>query len=229
LLWTWIKEGRTAESQRAAGWSGLLSLPKECRLDVDGSLIVKPAAELTALRAGGKSIEGQRLTPGAENPFSDIQGDCLEIEAELSFDEPSVCDLIIRASPDHSECTTITYHSAEGTLTVNGSRSSLDPNVNQPTICGPLRPDHLGVVRFRLFLDRSVLEVFAADRACVTQRLYPTREDSSGTGFLVREGSAIVHRLSVWRMTAVWPNQVAVEWPAYVRDPGGMRRSPPRE
>jgi len=206
LLWTWIKEARTAEAQRAAGWSGLLSLPKECRLDADGSLLIKPAAELTALRAEGRSIEGKMLTPTAENPLAGIQGDCLEIEAELSFDKPTVCDLIIRASPDHTECTTITYHSAKRILTVDGSHSSLDPNVERPIISGPLGPDYQGVVRFRAFLDRSVLEVFAADRACVTQRLYPTRESSLGLSFLVREGSAIVHRLCAWRLATVWPN-----------------------
>ena len=34
--------------------------------------------------------------------------------------------------------------------------------------------------------NRSVLEVSAADRACMIQRLYPTREDSLGASFLVR-------------------------------------------
>jgi sucrose-6-phosphate hydrolase SacC (GH32 family) len=77
----------------------------------------------------------------------------------------------------------------------------------QPTVSGPLGPDHQGVVRFRVFLDRSVLEVFAADQACLTLRLYPTREDSLGLSFMVREGSAIVHRLSAWKLAAVWPNQ----------------------
>jgi beta-fructofuranosidase len=204
LLWTWIKEGRTAEAQRAAGWSGLLSLPKECRLDVEGNLIVKPATELTALRREAWKIEGETLTSAAENPLSSLEGDCLEIEAELSFDEPTVCELIIRASPDQAECTSISYHSAEEILTVDGSRSSLDLNVDHATISGTLSPDDQGVVRFRVFLDRSVLEVFAADRACMTQRLYPTREDSLGVSFLVREGSAIVHRLCAWRMAPVW-------------------------
>ena len=207
LLWTWIKEGRTVEAQRAARWSGLLSLPKECCLNVDGSLIVRPATELTVLRRKGRKIEGETLTSAARNPLSGFEGDCLEIEAELSFDKPTVCDLIIRASPDQVEYTSITYHSAEEILTVDGSRSSLDPNVDHATISGPLGPDDQGVVRFRVFLDRSVLEVFVADRACMTQRLYPTREDSLGVSFSVRKGSAIVHRLCAWRMAPVWSSQ----------------------
>jgi beta-fructofuranosidase len=169
---------------------------------------MRPAAELTALRAEGRTIERQRIFPTSENPMAGLEGDCLEIEAELSFDEPTVVELIIRASPDQTECTRIAYHSAEEILTVDGSRSSLDPNVDHATFSGPLSADDQGVVRFRAFLDRSVLEVFAADRGCITQRLYPTREDSLGVSFLVREGSAIVHRLRAWRMAAVWPNQV---------------------
>jgi beta-fructofuranosidase len=207
LLWTWIKEGRTAEAQRAAGWSGLLSLPKECRLDLEGNLIVSPAAELTALRAEGRSLDGDRLTPTSENPLAGFEGGCLEIEAELSFDEPTLCELIVRASPDQAERTSISYHSEKEILTVDGSRSSLDPNVDQAIFSGPLSPDDQGAVRFRVFLDRSVLEVFVCDRACVTLRLYPTREDSLGVSLSVREGSATVRRLRAWRMNAVWPQQ----------------------
>jgi beta-fructofuranosidase len=207
LVWTWIKEGRPAGAQHLAGWSGVISLPKECSLDVNRNLRVKPASELMSLRTESRSTEGESLTPSSENPFLGFGGDCLEVEVELSFDEPTVCELIIRASPDQAECTSITYHSAEEILTVDGSQSSLDPNVDHATISGPLSPDDQGVVRFRVFLDRSVLEVFAADRTCITQRLYPTREDSLGVSFLVRKGSANVHRLCAWRMAAVWPNK----------------------
>jgi beta-fructofuranosidase len=207
LLWTWVKEGRPPGAQRAAGWSGLLSLPKACRLDAGGGLIVNPAAELTALRGEGRTLEREPLTPASENPFAGFGGDCLEVEAELSFPEPAVCDLTLRASPDEAEGTTIRYRSAENLLTVDGRRSSLDPDVDCPTVSGPLRPDDQGVVRFRAFLDRSVLEVFVADRACVTQRLYPTRHDSVGLSFRVREGSVRVHRLSAWKLAAIWPNK----------------------
>lgn len=209
LLWTWVKEGRTAEAQRAAGWSGLLSLPKECSIDSSGNLVVKPAAELALLRKQARCIEGLRLTPASEDPLSGCAGDCLEIELELAFDEPTICELIVRASSDQAERTTIAYDSAERTLTVDGSRSSLDPSVDHETISGPLGLDHQGVIRLRLFLDRSVLEVFAAERVCITQRLYPTRKDSLGSGFTVKKGSTIIHRLAVWQLASIWPDTVS--------------------
>jgi beta-fructofuranosidase len=208
LLWTWIKEGRTAEAQRSAGWSGVLSLPKECSLDAQGDLVVKPAAELNSLRTEGQRVESERFTPSSRNPLAGFWGDCLEVEVELSFDEPTIFDMNVRVSPDQAEWTTITYDSVEETLTVDGGRSSLDPDVDHMTISGPLGPDNRGVVWFRVFLDRSVLEVFAADRVCLTHRLYPKRADSSGLSFMVKEGSAIVHRLSVWKLASVWRDRV---------------------
>jgi sucrose-6-phosphate hydrolase SacC (GH32 family) len=70
-----------------------------------------------------------------------------------------------------------------------------------------LASDHEGLVRFHIFLDRSVLEVFLSNSACITQRLYPTREDSLGVSFSVKKGSVFVHRLSAWKLAAIWPNK----------------------
>jgi len=33
-------------------------------------------------------------------------------------------------------------------------------------------------LKLRIFIDKSVLEVFANGRQCITQRLYPSRKDS---------------------------------------------------
>jgi beta-fructofuranosidase len=172
---------------------------------VNGNLRVKPASELASLRTEIRNIESQRLTSSSKNPFSGFEGDCLELEVELSFDEPAICELCVRKSPDRAERTTITYHSAEEKLTVDSSESSLNPDVDHSTVSGRLGPDPRGIVHFRLFLDRSVLEVFLADLGCITQRLYPQRSDSLGLSFLVKEGSARVHRLCVWKLAPIWP------------------------
>ena len=187
----------------------LLSLPKECGLDRNYNLVLKPAAELAALRTESRKIEGQQLTSSSENPFLGFSGDCLEFEAELSFEQPVICDLVVRASADGVESTTITYNSAEESLTVDGSRSSLDPDVDHLIFSGRLTPDQDGLVRFHVFLDRSILEVFLADSACITQRLYPTREDSLGASFAVKKGSIIIHRLTAWKLASIWPNRVS--------------------
>jgi beta-fructofuranosidase len=208
LLWTWIKEGRSIEAQRSAGWSGLLSLPKQCSFGANGRLIVKPAPELASLRRESRSIVDKRFTAATENPFAGFEGDCLEVDAELSFEESAICHLSLRISPDNAEQTTISYAKREESLTVDCSRSSLDPDVDHLIVRAPLSPDPQGRIQFHVFLDRSVLEVFLGDQRCVTQRLYPTRNNSLGVRFAVKNGPAMVHRLSIWKLASIWPDRV---------------------
>ena len=51
-----------------------------------------------------------------------------------------------------------------------------------------------------MYLDRSVLEVFADGRQALTQRIYPTRTDSLGVRLYALGGDAHVTRLRAWDM-----------------------------
>jgi len=51
-----------------------------------------------------------------------------------------------------------------------------------------------------IFLDRSVIEVFANYRLCMSSRVYPSRRDSLGVGFFARGGNARIKKLDVWEM-----------------------------
>jgi sucrose-6-phosphate hydrolase SacC (GH32 family) len=57
----------------------------------------------------------------------------------------------------------------------------------------------------RIFLDRSILEVFANGRQCVTQPIYPTRPDSLGVTVFARGGSVTVASLDAWDMAPANP------------------------
>ena len=65
LLWGWLREARDAEAQRAAGWSGVMSLPRVLSLLPDGALGVEPAAELTALRRTHLARQEIDVAPGS--------------------------------------------------------------------------------------------------------------------------------------------------------------------
>ena len=55
-------------------------------------------------------------------------------------------------------------------------------------------------LKLRIFVDRSVLEVFANGRQCITQRIHPTRSDSLGVALFSRGGGANVLSLDAWEM-----------------------------
>ena len=58
-------------------------------------------------------------------------------------------------------------------------------------------------LELRIFLDRSVLEVFANRRQCVTHRTYPARGDSLGIRLFTRGAQVKVQSVDIWDMEPV--------------------------
>jgi len=56
----------------------------------------------------------------------------------------------------------------------------------------------------RVFVDGSVVEIFANERHCLTSRVYPTSEDATGIGVTAIGGRAQLSKLDVWELAAVW-------------------------
>ena len=75
----------------------------------------------------------------------------------------------------------------------------------RPPEQGPLElaPDE--ALHIRIFIDRSIIEVFANDKQCLTLRVYPSRADSAGVTLFARGGAAQLRSLSAWQMRSVWP------------------------
>ena len=55
-------------------------------------------------------------------------------------------------------------------------------------------------LELRVFIDRSIIEIFANRRQCITQSIYPTCEDSTGIELFGKGGSMTVNSLQAWGM-----------------------------
>ena len=64
---------------------------------------------------------------------------------------------------------------------------------------GPNEP-----LRLRVFIDRSVVEVFANGRQCVAVRVYPERADSVGVSLRSQGADAVVQSMDAWQMRSIW-------------------------
>jgi len=186
ILWGWITEGRSWEEQRKAGWSGVLSLPRLLTLLPDGGLGIEPAPELESLRGTSERYENVEVASG-RNPKIRLldrgAGDCIEISATFGPSDAAEYGVVVRCSPDLTEQTSITW------------RRDTERLVDTPL---PLRAGE--ELTLRVFVDRSVIEVFANGRASHTLRAYPTREDSLGIGLFARGGTARLRSLDAWQM-----------------------------
>lgn len=104
----------------------------------------------------------------------------------------------MRVSPGGEEATRIVYDAGSGRLIVDRERSSKSADVHRDPYGGPLTLAPGEPLRLHVFLDRSVVEIYANGRACLTSRIYPTRPDSLGVSLFARGGSARARSVDVW-------------------------------
>ena len=199
LLWGWLWEERSQEAQLAAGWSGVLSLPRQLSLAADGSLHQQPAPELTALRRNHHRF-CNAIHPGDTNPLAGVQGHALEILVELNSSGAESVSLDVAAAPDGSEATTVRYSRVEGRLSIDRSRSNVEPDAPHDVRSIPLVVGSQEVLRLHVFLDASTLEVYAHGQV-LTSRIYP-RTASTGVAFSVSGGS-VGGTLDVWTLDSI--------------------------
>ncbi len=210
IIWGWVWEGRyawegrPAEVAQAQGWAGVLSLPRILSLGHDGTLRFEPPAELAVLRERERRCAGVEIAGDSVIPLEGFEGECIEIEAEIDPKDTEECGIVVRRSPDGAEETRITYIARDGRLVIERERSSMDGTTDRFMRGGRLALSGDEPLRLRIFLDRSVLEVFANDRMCLTSRIYPTRKDSVGVAVFAEGGNARVVSMTAWDMRSIW-------------------------
>jgi beta-fructofuranosidase len=202
IMWGWLKEGRSDEAVQAAGWAGVMSLPRIMTLRPDGRLGVEPAPELRALRGQHHRLTDIELTPTSSRTLEDLQGDCLEMAVEFEVGDAAEFGLQVRCSPDGAEGTRIVYGCAAGRLAVDREQSSLSPGVDRDWQEGLLDLSPDGELRLHVYLDCSVVEVYADGHFCLTSRVYPSRTDSLGVGLFAHGGTVKVRSLDAWQITS---------------------------
>src|SRR5205085_2624035 len=141
LVWGWIQEGSSVESQRAAGWSGVMSLPRVLSLHEDGALRIQPASELQKLRREYFVYENPLIGPDDPCDLTELKGDQFEIVAEFEVDTQSELSLMVRRSPYGFEQTQIFYNAKIGQVGIGRhSAAPSDTEVQHDTKAGAFQP-----------------------------------------------------------------------------------------
>jgi len=183
LVWGWVNGfpgGR--------GWNGCLSLPRQLSLSRDGELRQEPAPQLSKLR--GKRVEWKniRLANGGET-LSLPKTNALEIRAEIDMQTAKSIELGIKSGAKGA--VPIVMHSNGAELQVLDARAPL-------SLAGGRRK-----LTLRIFIDRSVLEVFANETVCITKIISPL--DANATMEIrAEDGTATAKRVQVWPMETIW-------------------------
>ena len=202
ILFGWLLEGRSESAQHAAGWAGVMSLPRIISLGSDGGLEFEPVPEIERLR--GEHSGFDPMTLNSREATIPVIGNCLEIKAVYEPGQGK-CGLKLCCSPDSAEQTVIGYDSQTQQLYCDRERSSLSQEVKRDLFQLPLQLEAGESLNLHIFLDRSVVEVSANERICLTSRIYPERIDSLGVRVFAEGGEARLKAMEAWRMKAIWP------------------------
>ena len=199
IVWGWIQERRSGEAQRAAGWSGVLSLPRVLALRDDHTLGISPAPQVRSLLGTPQHYMNLFIPDGRDTLIPGAAGDAIRIRAEIDTDDADECGMLVLCSADLTERTPVVYNDKLKRLSVG--RPGVEQNGNLDLKDGEL-------LRLDIYVDASVIEVFANGRTCVTGRSYTARPDSVGVGVTARGGPAKLKSMTVFEMKPISPDRL---------------------
>ena len=144
-----------------------------------------------------------------------IEGNTMELEVEIDPKNARWVQLNVLRSPGAEEQTSITFYNYDkklafwyhtpGVVCLDGSRSSTLPDVW-------VRPPERAEMRrggeplkLHVFIDRSIVEVFAGGKQYLAMRVYPGRKDSLGVSVRAQGQDAVLKSLDAWHMKSIWP------------------------
>lgn len=201
IMWAWLTDNPPGEDQK--GWSGVYGLPRTLWLGEDSTLRMAPVGELESLRSHEQAWRDTLLDPGCSQELAGISGDACEIQLTIMPDAGSRSGLKVRVSADDKEATLIYYDAARSELVFDATRSGVAGRMIVERAPLPLTPGE--PLRLRVYVDRSVVEVYANDRQAIGRRVYPSDPASTGVLFFSERGASRFSGIRAWRMEPANP------------------------
>jgi beta-fructofuranosidase len=218
----WADETASKRVVKRQGWAGCLTHPREIYQ------ISKPAAEVAEAedmwevheQTGMMTTLGIRPAPqlrslrpehrlGSLKDFKTIHSTNHEIEAtfrhltgneKLSFN--------VRESPNSAEVTKIFFDLPESLITVDRSHSSLENLGASFSESGRFWLQAEEDLHIRIFVDESIVEVFANDQFALSSRIYPSLETSQGVSYDFGSFDEQNVEFQCWeRLKTAWPGR----------------------
>ncbi|KAF9530380.1 glycosyl hydrolase [Crepidotus variabilis] len=240
--WGWLPEDFPAEYIPQQGSQGVFALPREIfalvtknLLDPDGKLKnsgayvtkqddgkfqasvlgVKPLPDvLEGLRKGAAFAKfDQVVVPASVSHILSTNTTAHTVEISASFPSSIKGGVIVAASPNKEEYTTVYYDPRSNEIIVDRNHSTTLENFNKSEIKGYFLPYTTASgtedINLRVFVDGSILEVYANDRFSLTARIYPDRADSVAFGLFNGDGKgAKFSNIQTWVGTGnIWPDR----------------------
>ncbi len=176
ILWGWIQERRTDAEMRAAGWSGMMSLPRVLNLDKDGTLRMQILPQTASLRSN-------QITPVIHANETTLTLKKATGEVLCSGTRSSALEFT--AADGTSELLRISYAPANGVVLADGKEIQLQPG---------------DIPEIHAFVDGSVIETIVSQRIGFTKRFYYAQTTAPDVQIRV---SGADFKADAWKITPI--------------------------
>ncbi|MFM5213842.1 glycoside hydrolase family 32 protein [Aeromonas hydrophila] len=185
----WLAMWESPMPEKADGWAGMLSLPRELSLSAEDKLRMTPVKELESLRKEPHLWSVSQLKDQALVVEAHAEAMEIALEWDLSQSRAETFGLRLgRGASVHVDS--------------QSQRLVVERDYPEHGLCGyrsvPLPAGN--ILSLRIFLDRSSIEVFVNDgEYSLSSRIYPAQDDRQLTLFS-QHGQALIHKAQAWAM-----------------------------
>ncbi len=211
----------------------IMSLPRLLTLSKNNSnldyniLKQEPAGNIESLRYNKKSIDRMIIPPNKEIILNEIKGNAIEIVTEINPMNSQMVEINVLRSKEREEFTKIAFYKDRGTrlttsrfyngpyrglkrqynsiLNIDTSYSSTLSNVkSRPPESAPFVLGDGENLKLRIFIDKSVVEVFANGKQVVATRVFPGMESSLGVSIKSQGDQSELISLDSYQMKSIY-------------------------
>ncbi|WP_353197146.1 glycoside hydrolase family 32 protein [Parapedobacter defluvii] len=200
----------------------MMTLPLHLSLDDRGKLAISTAADMSLLRGERQHIPSTPLPANREIQLRGLEGSTKELNLTIDMKKSTFVEIDVLASPDKQEYTRIMFYKDGGypnreypggkgrysAIAIDNSRSSISGEV-RPRVTETanvwIEPGEL--LNLRIFIDKSIVEVFVNDKQYVALRAYPERDDSSNVTIRSNGNDAVLTSAEAWDLKTIYNNQ----------------------
>jgi beta-fructofuranosidase len=190
---------------------------------------IEPAGDIESLRSNRQEMKNVKLPANKEVVLKNIKGNVMELNLEIDARMAPMIELNVLRSPGKQEFTRIAFFRGRGfnavrqglidppatgtqTANLNGSLisietsyASLHPDVNpRAPETAPVLIDNDEPLKLRVFIDKSVVEVFVNGKQALAVRVYPSRNDSVGVSLMAQGQDSELKLMEAWQMKSIY-------------------------
>lgn len=200
-------------------YTELMTLPHLLTLDENGKLVISPFGNIESLRKEKVTVPPMNLPANQEVVLKKVSGDAIEIDLTVDIQKSPAFELDVLRSADKKEYTRITFYKDggypdrdySGPRPRNSAIAIDNLESSQSDLVHPRIPEVADVllkenepVNLRVFIDRSIVEVFVNGRQCIAVRAYPVKPDSKGVSIKAFGSGAVLKSLEAWQMENIY-------------------------